>query len=79
MHENKCAEEEIGIEMDRQRRAGASKAGRAEKNASNFCKMCDCYYAVNWGTHKVSLGHRVRQTLDYIVLLLTSPVKMMFS
>lgn len=45
--------------MDRQRRAGVGR-GRAEKKPNNYCKMCDCHYAMNWGAHKVSLGHRVR-------------------
>ncbi|XP_021956802.1 uncharacterized protein LOC110852931 isoform X3 [Folsomia candida] len=62
MNESKCAEDEIGIEMDRQRRAGAGKGaggGRVEKHSGNYCKMCDCNYSQNWGQHKVSLGHRV--------------------
>ncbi|CAG7829914.1 unnamed protein product [Allacma fusca] len=57
MFESKLGEEEIGIERERQRRAG--KSGHTGKGSKNFCKMCDCNYSVNWGTHKVSMGHRI--------------------
>jgi hypothetical protein len=57
MADSKLNEEEISIEMERLKRAGKQIHG-GNKN-KNFCKMCDCNYAVNWGTHKLSLGHRV--------------------
>lgn len=51
-------EDEIAVEMERQRRAG--KGGHGGKGNKNHCKMCDCNYTVNWGTHKQSVWHRVR-------------------
>jgi hypothetical protein len=65
------AEEEIGIELERQRRAGKQGSGNGGKN-KNHCKMCDCTYTVNWGTHKISLGHRVRNKRDSYTYCLLS-------
>ncbi|ODM93866.1 hypothetical protein Ocin01_12816 [Orchesella cincta] len=57
MNESKMCEDEIAVEKDRQRRAG--KGGHGGKGNKNHCKMCDCNYTVNWGTHKQSVWHRV--------------------
>jgi len=55
MFESKMCEDELAVQMDRPRRSGKNQ-GKASKT---HCKMCDCSYTVNWGTHKQSVWHRV--------------------
>lgn len=64
---SQMCEDEVAVEMDRPRRAG--KGPHGGKGNKHHCKMCDCNYTVNWGTHKQSVWHRVSFcNIDYVII-----------